>query len=142
MVHDMFYSPLRSMRQPRFSYNGSLSPNENCPSAVANSSETSSSFPRQYMASPMKLNDRNVLFFLGSKIPSSVPGRRSSLGSIPRKSTNAPAVVFAGERSDMKEEARNPEDLKRLPKRSKSLKPAAECSASTLGVSGRTLKRL
>lgn len=143
MVRELFDSPLRPMRQPRFSHNGSVSPNENCPSVAGNGSEPSPSFPRQYMASPAKLNDRNVLYFLGSKIPSSVPGRRSSLGCIKEKITKPPSVIFPEKQFDARIENQDTASLKKSLRRSKSLKHSMDPTASS-GASGpvSTLKRL
>ena len=141
MVHELFYSPVRPLRQPRISENGARSPDENCPSVSANSSDPSANFPRQFMASPAKLNDRNVLFFIGSKIPSSVPGRRSSLGSLSDKKAHPPTIVTSDLPSEapIKNETIDPQPTARM--RSKSLKSIAESSGTSSGT-GRTLKRL
>lgn len=143
MVHELFDSPLRPMRQPRFSHNGSVSPNENCPSAAGNGPEPSPSFPRQYMASPAKLNDRNVLYFLGSKIPSSVPGRRSSLGCIKEKITKPPSVILPDRQFDARMDMQDTASLRKSLRRAKSLKHSidpAPASGASAHVS--TLKRL
>ena len=86
-------SPLRRFRQPRFSV---ASPNENnCPTfpVEQENGDFHPLFARQLASSPTKYSDRSVLFLLGNKISSSVPGRRSSMGCI-REGRSGPIIQF------------------------------------------------
>ena len=87
-------SPVRRFRQPRFS---ETSPNENnCPSF----SDNGESFARQLASSPTKFSERSVLFLLGNKVPSSVPGRRSSIACSREGRSMAPSIVLTEESED------------------------------------------
>ena len=137
MLETPFDSPIRPLRMPRFSTNGSDSPNENCPAHEPNRASPDASFPRQFRASPSKCSDRNVLFLLGSKINSSVPGRRSSIACSRDRRALAPQV------SSVPEDEDEQEDPPMAPatahgKRSKSLKALP----SNGGSNPRTLRRL
>jgi hypothetical protein len=137
MLETPFDSPIRPLRMPRFSTNGSDSPNENFLAHEPNRASPDASFPRQFRASPSKCSDRNVLFLLGSKINSSVPGRRSSIACSRDRKALAPLVSSVAE-----DEVEEEEPLKALPtahgKRSKSLKALP----SNGGSNPRTLRRL
>ena len=68
---------------------------ENCPSATAPTRRGgATNFPAQFTASPTKFSDRDVLRLLGHKVPSSVPGRRSSIGCPRDRRALAPVIVF------------------------------------------------
>lgn len=83
-------SPVRPFRAPRFSTNGEIS-DENRPGV--NVDAPVASFIRQFQSSPKKFEDRNVLLLTGNKVPSSVPGRRSSIGCPRERRVAAPVVI-------------------------------------------------
>ena len=132
-------SPVRPFRQPRFSV-GSESPNENVPvnDNLGDQSQTSSTFPRQIQSSPTKYQERSVLLLLGNKVPSSVPGRRSSIGCTKERKELAPIIVFE---DDAIEENQRDACMKTSTSihRSRSLRPL---SASNRAAQWRSLKRL
>jgi hypothetical protein len=139
-------SPVRPFRQPRFSGSGQGSPNENCPSFPSNGEESNASFPRQFMSSPAKFNDRNVLLLMGSKVPSSVPGRRSSIACTKDRKALAPLIIFEDTplfEEEIEQEAGQARQRSQADRRAKSQK-----ATSTKNLPGpnyskpRTLKRL
>lgn len=141
---EVFDSPVRPLRMPRFSNNGSDCPDENRPAhSVNEAASPSSAFPRQYVASPAKFRDRNVLFLLGSKINSSVPGRRSSIACSKDRKAMAPVLELDQEPTPERLRVERSNDSCREPsKRSKSMK--ATISGPSLGINTgpRTLRRL
>jgi hypothetical protein len=84
-------SPVRPFRRPRYSVLGD-SPNENQPTGNVSTDMEGMVFPRQLQPSPTKFHDRNVMKLIGGKVPSSVPGRRSSIGCVGERRTMAPVV--------------------------------------------------
>ncbi len=138
LTRDVFDSPVRPLRQPRFSSNGSQSPNENCPAHAVNRNSSTSTFPRQFASSPAKAGDRNVLLLLGNKISSSVPGRRSSIACARDRKALVPILAIDEESScDVLNEAL----MNSNQRRSKSVKP---CTNAQRGQGGKlkTLRRL
>jgi hypothetical protein len=134
-------SPAREMRQPRFSAGGQGTPNENCPRRLTGQDPGSRpSFPRQFVASPMKPKDRNVLLLLGNKINSSVPGRRSSIGCINDRIPVAPQVRI--ERDCHDAGSNGSSLLSGTTRRSKSLKTNSHRALEGTSFPTKTLKRL
>ena len=132
-----FDSPVRPLRQPRFSTTGGPSPNENCPAHSTNHGVAASTFPRQFTSSPGKNGDRNVLLLLGNKINSSVPGRRSSIAC--SKDRKALAPVLAVDSDSNSDDSDYENDKK--PRRSASLKTFPSTFRAH-GLKLQTLKRL
>jgi hypothetical protein len=136
-------SPIRPFRQPRFSNTPgqSRSPDENRPTGDSNSSN----FPRQLTSSPRKYQDRHVLLLLGNKVPSSVPGRRSSIACTRDKKALAPVVFVEEDRLDESSLSGTMEKAARQA-RSQSMKPLRACNraglAGTTREGAKTLRRL
>ena len=138
---DLFDSPVRPMRQPRFSTTGSNSPNENCPVVADQGHTNEPTFPRQYIASPTKQRDRNVLLLLGNKINSSVPGRRSSIACTKDRKAYAPALSLE-EPEFLATPTHVPVEQPSKTKRSKSLKAIPSDATITGSQKTQTLRRL
>jgi hypothetical protein len=141
MTRELFDSPLRPMRQPRFSTTGSNSPNENCPFGTDLHTAAEPTFARQFAASPTKQRDRNVLLLLGNKINSSVPGRRSSIACTKDRRALAPALDLGEEEESKTPSAAQLEQPVKT-KRSKSLRAIPSDVSMTSNQHKRTLKRL
>ena len=138
-MHD---SPPQRFRQPRFS---TSSPNENNRPAFSAENDDVPSFARQLASSPTKFSERSVLFLMGNKVPSSVPGRRSSIACSREARSIAPCIALNEDTEDendcsiscpvIKEDSRG---------RSQSLKPTrtAYRALSAAKTSFRSLNRL
>lgn len=140
---DGFDSPVRPLRMPRFSTNGWDSPDENRPAHSANQATSSSpAFPRQYVASPAKFKDRNVLFLLGSKINSSVPGRRSSIACSKDRKAMAPVLELEEELTSEYNRPETDTTTKEHSKRSRSMKATIAGTYVGPSTGARSLRRL
>ena len=135
-------SPIRPFRQPRFSVTpgqSSRSPDENRPTGDM------TNFPRQFASSPGKYQDRNVLLLLGNKVPSSVPGRRSSIACTRDRKALAPVLILE---EDHLNESTLSSTMEKAAKhvRSHSMKAFRTCSRvgqpGTSRETARTLRRL
>lgn len=141
-------SPIRPFRQPRFSVtpaaraSGSSPGDENRPDHQVSNSESTTSFARQFTSSPSKYQDRNVLLLLGNKVPSSVPGRRSSIACTKDRKALAPVVVY--EDSEPLNESTLSVACERAARqvRSKSLKPLMSVNRSGIVNTRETAKTL
>ena len=142
-------SPVRPLRLPRFSVTppGEI-PDENRPAFLdtsgSDATDTVSIFPRQIISSPAKFQDRNVLLLLGNKVPSSVPGRRSSIACSKDRKALAPLIIFEDE---IASEPEGFDDLPRCQKqiRSKSMRPLGSYNRGLQILprnSGKSLRRL
>ena len=139
---DQVGSPIRPFRQPRFSTACSDSPNENCPAHMANGPESPPVYPRQFLSSPGKFSERNVLLLMGSKVPSSVPGRRSSIACHRDRKLNAPMIVFEDSPSETGVVEPAFVDPSKSMQRSKSMKALSNSNGLSSSHGLRTLKRL
>ena len=142
-------SPVRPFRLPRFSVTPARnSGDENQPAFLDNAGspagEQGSIFPRQLASSPGKFQDRNILLLLGNKVPSSVPGRRSSIACSRDRKALAPLIIFEDEIDD------DSSDVRRSPKihsqaRSKSMRPLGTSNRPVSHqnkICGKSLRRL
>jgi len=118
----------------------SRSPDENRPDSSGDGNITN--FPRQFAASsPGKFQDRNVLLLLGNKVPSSVPGRRSSIACTLDRKALAPVIIF--EEDTMNESALSftmEKGIKHV--RSRSMKPLRTGLPGATRDTPKTLRRL
>ena len=142
-------SPVRPFLMPRFS----VTPNrdvadENRPAFLDGSgseaADVVSIFPRQLASSPSKFQDRNVLLLLGNKVPSSVPGRRSSIACPRDRKALAPLVIFEDEVDGDTLNSRTSPKLNKQT-RSKSMRPLGTSNRTVPNqnkICGKSLKRL
>jgi hypothetical protein len=138
-------SPVRPFRLPRFSMTPS---DENRPAFFdpddSNVVDPSTAFPRQLISSPSKYQDRSVLLLLGNKVPSSVPGRRSSIACTKDRKALAPLIIFEDDTPGADDESTtSPRPLKQI--RSRSMKPLGNTNRAIYTQNknhGKSLRRL
>ncbi len=142
-------SPVRPFRMPRFSVTpGRDTADENQPafldSTGSDSTDGVSVFPRQLASSPGRFQDRNVLLLLGNKVPSSVPGRRSSIACTKDRKALAPLIIFEDRIvEDSSDSLSSPKFHKQT--RSKSMRPLGNSNRSVSSqnkICGKSLRRL
>jgi len=129
-------SPVRPFRMPRFSVSPTgNTADENRPAffdgSGSDATDAPSIFPRQLVSSPSRFQDRNVLLLLGNKVPSSVPGRRSSIACSKDRKALAPLIIFEDEIAEDALHVSNSPKTRKLP-RSKSMRPLGNSNRTVL----------